>query len=91
LLPTFGIQDHSKTELIFSTPIVKSPASALISLGKIVKKATAAINPENSDTFSVRQMAYVTLSYDHRIIDGADAARFLSFVKDYLENFTKNS
>ncbi len=85
LQPTFGIQDLSNTELLFSTPIVKSPTSAIISLGKIQKRATSMSNPENSAVIAIRSIGFVTLSYDHRIIDGADAARFLSSIKTNLE------
>jgi pyruvate/2-oxoglutarate dehydrogenase complex dihydrolipoamide acyltransferase (E2) component len=83
--PTFGIQDLSNTELLFSTPIVKSPTSAIISLGKIQKRATSMSNPENSAAIAIRSIGFVTLSYDHRIIDGADAARFLASIKANLE------
>jgi 2-oxoglutarate dehydrogenase E2 component (dihydrolipoamide succinyltransferase) len=83
--PTFGIQDFSNTEILFSTPIVKSPTSALLSLGKIQKRPVSAVNAEGSTAFAIRSIAFVTLSYDHRIIDGADAARFLSFVKEQVE------
>ena len=82
---TFGVQDLSNTEILFSTPIVKSPTSALLSLGKIQKRPVSAINSEGSTAIAIRSIAYVTLSYDHRIIDGADAARFLGFVKDQVE------
>ena len=85
LQPTFGIQDLSNTELLFSTPIVKSPTSAIISLGKIQKRATSMSNPENSAAIAIRSIGFVTLSYDHRIIDGADAARFLASIKTNLE------
>jgi 2-oxoglutarate dehydrogenase E2 component (dihydrolipoamide succinyltransferase) len=85
LQPTFGIQDLSNTELLFSTPIVKSPTSAIISLGKIQKRATSMSNPENSAAIAIRSIGFVTLSYDHRIIDGADAARFLASIKANLE------
>jgi 2-oxoglutarate dehydrogenase E2 component (dihydrolipoamide succinyltransferase) len=85
LQPTFGIQDLSNTELLFSTPIVKSPTSAIISLGKIQKRATSMSNPENSAAIAIRSIGFVTLSYDHRIIDGADAARFLASIKASLE------
>ena len=85
LQPTFGIQDLSNTDLLFSTPIVKSPTSAIISLGKIQKRATSMSNPENSAAIAIRSIGFVTLSYDHRIIDGADAARFLSSIKSNLE------
>jgi 2-oxoglutarate dehydrogenase E2 component (dihydrolipoamide succinyltransferase) len=64
---------------------VKSPTSALLSLGKIQKRPVSALNTEGSITFAIRSIAFVTLSYDHRIIDGADAARFLSFVKEQVE------
>ena len=85
LQPTFGIQDLSNTELLFSTPIVKSPTSAIISLGKIQKRATSMSNPENSAAIAIRSIGFVTLSYDHRIIDGADAARFLASIKTNLD------
>jgi 2-oxoglutarate dehydrogenase E2 component (dihydrolipoamide succinyltransferase) len=84
--PTFGIQDFSNTEILFSTPIVKSPTSAMISLGKIQKRATSMSNPEGSAAIAIRSIAFVTLSYDHRIIDGADAARFLGSVKASMES-----
>ena len=85
LQPSFGIQDLSNTDLLFSTPIVKSPTSDIISLGKIQKRATSMSNPENSAAIAIRSIGFVTLSYDHRIIDGADAARFLASIKANLE------
>ena len=69
---------------LFDTPIVFLPQSAILGLGAVVKKPGVVV-VDGKDAISVRSYVYLALSYDHRIIDGADAARFLGAVKSRLE------
>ncbi len=60
------------------------PQTAILGTGTVVKRAVV-VSQDGSDAIAVRSMVYLALSYDHRIIDGADAARFLTAVKERLE------
>ena len=70
---------------LFDTPIVNAPQSAILGTGALVKRPMV-VNDENlGEIIAVRSMMYLALSYDHRLIDGADAARFLGTMKTRLE------
>ena len=58
---------------------------AILGVGKIEKRAKVLTSPDDEDYIAIRWMAYFALSFDHRIIDGADAERFLAYVKEQLE------
>ncbi|RMG00863.1 MAG: 2-oxoisovalerate dehydrogenase E2 component, dihydrolipamide acetyltransferase [Acidobacteria bacterium] len=58
----------------------------MLCVGVIEKRPKVITTPEGDDLIAIRHMAYFALTYDHRIIDGADAEKFLSFIKQYLEN-----
>ena len=69
---------------LFDTPIINQPQSAILGTGALVKRPVVLSGPEG-DVIAVRDMMYLSLTYDHRVVDGAVAARFLSFVKARLE------
>ncbi|WP_345802603.1 2-oxoglutarate dehydrogenase, E2 component, dihydrolipoamide succinyltransferase [Microbacterium sp. AZCO] len=81
---TFTLTNTGSRGALFDTPIVFLPQSAILGLGAVVKKP-GVVTVDGKDAISVRSYVYLALSYDHRIIDGADAARFLGAVKSRLE------
>jgi pyruvate dehydrogenase E2 component (dihydrolipoamide acetyltransferase) len=82
---TFTITNPGVFGGLFGTPIINQPQVAILGVGKIEKRAKVLTTPDNDDYIAIRSMAYFALSFDHRIIDGADAERFLAFVKEQLE------
>lgn len=74
---------------IMGTPIINQPQAAILAVGSI-KKKPAVIETEHGDLIGIRQMMYLSLSYDHRVIDGALGGTFLKRVADYLENWDIN-
>lgn len=81
---TFTLTNTGSRGALFDTPIVFLPQVAILGTGAVVKRAVI-VSTDEGDSFAVRSMVYLALSYDHRIIDGADAARFLTQVKNRLE------
>ncbi|WP_025617191.1 2-oxoglutarate dehydrogenase, E2 component, dihydrolipoamide succinyltransferase [Salinispora cortesiana] len=82
---TFTLTNTGSRGALFDTPIVPSPQSAMLGTGAVVKRPVVVNDPELGEVVAVRSMIYLALSYDHRLIDGADAARFLGTVKERLE------
>jgi pyruvate dehydrogenase E2 component (dihydrolipoamide acetyltransferase) len=82
---TFTITNTGSRGALFDTPIINQPQVAILGTGAVVKRPVVVDDPDLGETIAVRSMAYLALSYDHRIVDGADAARFLSTVKQRLE------
>ncbi|RKN18918.1 2-oxoglutarate dehydrogenase, E2 component, dihydrolipoamide succinyltransferase [Micromonospora musae] len=82
---TFTLTNTGSRGALFDTPIVPSPQSAMLGTGAVVKRPVVVNDPELGEVVAVRSMVYLALSYDHRLIDGADAARFLVAVKERLE------
>ncbi|MFL6332708.1 MAG: 2-oxoglutarate dehydrogenase, E2 component, dihydrolipoamide succinyltransferase [Pyrinomonadaceae bacterium] len=82
---TFTITNPGVFGGLFGTPIINQPQVAILGVGTIEKRARVVTTEEGEDLIAVRHMAYFALSFDHRIIDGADAERFLSYVKEILE------
>ncbi len=82
---TFTITNPGVFGGLFGTPIINQPQVAILCVGTIEKRAKVLTSPDGDDYIAIRQMAYFALTYDHRIVDGADAERFLSFMKEYLE------
>jgi pyruvate dehydrogenase E2 component (dihydrolipoamide acetyltransferase) len=82
---TFTLTNTGSRGALFDTPIVPSPQSAMLGTGAVVKRPVVVNDPELGEVVAVRSMLYLALSYDHRLIDGADAARFLVAVKERLE------
>lgn len=81
---TFTLTNTGSRGALFDTPLVFLPQVAILGTGAVVKRATV-ISGAEGDSIAVRSMVYLALSYDHRIVDGADAARFLTQVKTRLE------
>jgi pyruvate dehydrogenase E2 component (dihydrolipoamide acetyltransferase) len=82
---TFTITNPGVFGGLFGTPIINQPQLAILGVGKIEKRAKVLSTPEGEDYIAIRWMAYFALSFDHRVIDGADAERFLAYVKEQLE------
>ena len=81
---TFTVTNTGSRGALFDTPIINMPQVAILGTGSVVKRPVV-ISDQGQDVIAIRSMVYLALSYDHRIVDGADAARFLSAVKDRLE------
>ena len=81
---TFTLTNTGSRGALFDTPIVFLPQSAILGTG-IVSKKPVVVTVDGSDAIAIRSTVYLALSYDHRIVDGADAARFLVAVKNRLE------
>ena len=81
---TFTVTNTGSRGALFDTPVVFLPQSAILGTGVVVKRPVV-VSQMGADAIAVRHMVYLALSYDHRIIDGADAARFLSQIKARLE------
>ncbi|MGZ4470054.1 MAG: 2-oxoglutarate dehydrogenase, E2 component, dihydrolipoamide succinyltransferase, partial [Nocardioidaceae bacterium] len=82
---TFTITNTGSRGALFDTPIINQPQVAILGTGAVVKRAVVIDDANLGETIAVRQMVYLALTYDHRLVDGADAARFLSEVKQRLE------
>ena len=82
---TFTITNYGSTGTLFDTPIINQPQVAILGTGALVKRPVVLNDAELGEIVAVRDMMYLSLSYDHRLVDGADAARFLSTVKARLE------
>ncbi|HYV83099.1 MAG TPA: 2-oxoglutarate dehydrogenase, E2 component, dihydrolipoamide succinyltransferase [Pyrinomonadaceae bacterium] len=82
---TFTITNPGVFGGLFGTPIINQPQLAILGVGKIEKRAKVMTTPDGDDFIGIRWMAYFALSFDHRVIDGADAERFLAFIKEELE------
>ncbi|MFN2483205.1 MAG: dihydrolipoamide acetyltransferase family protein [Pyrinomonadaceae bacterium] len=82
---TFTITNPGVFGGLFGTPIINQPQVAILGVGVVEKRAKVVEGADGDDVIAVRHMAYFALSFDHRIIDGSDAERFLSFVKETLE------
>ena len=83
---TFTITNVGSFGSIMGTPIINQPQVAILALGKIQKKATV-IETKDGDTIGIRSKMFLSLSYDHRVIDGALGGQFLQRIADYLESF----
>ncbi len=82
---TFTISNTGSRGALFDTIIVPPNQVAILGIGATVKRPGRHRDPERGQTIAVRDMTYLTLSYDHRLVDGADAARYLTAVKAILE------
>jgi 2-oxoglutarate dehydrogenase E2 component (dihydrolipoamide succinyltransferase) len=82
---TFTITNPGVFGGLFGTPIINQPQVAILGVGVIEKRPKVMTTPDGDDYLAIRSMAYFALSFDHRIIDGSDAEKFLSYVKELLE------
>jgi 2-oxoglutarate dehydrogenase E2 component (dihydrolipoamide succinyltransferase) len=83
---TFTVTNTGSRGALFDTPIVNMPQVAILGTGSVVKRPIVTQDDAGQDVIAIRSMVYLALSYDHRIVDGADAARFLSVIKSRLES-----
>ncbi|MFC2757926.1 2-oxoglutarate dehydrogenase, E2 component, dihydrolipoamide succinyltransferase, partial [Propionibacterium acidifaciens] len=82
---TFTITNYGSTGTLFDTPIINQPNVAILGTGAMVKRPIVVTDAFGDDTVAIRPMMYLSLTYDHRLVDGADASRFLSALKARLE------
>ena len=83
---TFTITNIGSFGNIMGTPIINQPQAAILAIG-VIKKKPAVIETESGDVIAIRHILYLSLSYDHRIVDGALGGMFLKKISDYLENW----
>lgn len=86
---TFTITNYGTVGNLMGTPIINQPQAAILGIGA-VKKMPAVVETPSGDTIGIRHIAYLSLSYDHRVIDGALAGMFVKSIKDNLEKFLSN-
>ncbi|MGD0238786.1 MAG: 2-oxoglutarate dehydrogenase, E2 component, dihydrolipoamide succinyltransferase [Streptosporangiaceae bacterium] len=82
---TFTLTNTGSRGALFDTPIINQPQVAILGTGTVVKRPVVVDDPALGEVIAVRSMVYLALTYDHRLVDGADAARFLATVKNRLE------
>jgi 2-oxoglutarate dehydrogenase E2 component (dihydrolipoamide succinyltransferase) len=83
---TFTITNPGVFGGLFGTPIINQPQVAILCVGTIEKRPKVFTSPEGDDYIAIRHMAYFALTYDHRVVDGADAEKFLAYMKEVLES-----
>src|SRR4051812_46221371 len=81
---TFTLTNTGSRGALFDTPIINQPQVAILGVGSVVKRPVVVQDPDLGEVIAVRSMVYLALTYDHRIVDGADAARFLTTVRERL-------
>jgi 2-oxoglutarate dehydrogenase E2 component (dihydrolipoamide succinyltransferase) len=82
---TFTLTNTGSRGALFDTPIINQPQVAILGTGAVVRRPAVVKNAAGEESIEIRSMAYLALSYDHRLVDGADAARYLSTLKARLE------
>ena len=88
---TFTITNPGVFGSLMGTPIIPLGTAAIMGLGAIEKRAKVITGADGEDTIAIRTCAYFSISFDHRIVDGADADRFMADVKKTLESFPETS
>jgi 2-oxoglutarate dehydrogenase E2 component (dihydrolipoamide succinyltransferase) len=82
---TFTLTNTGSRGALFDTPIINQPQVGILGTGTVVKRPVVVDDADLGETIAIRSMVYLALTYDHRLVDGADAARFLGAVKQRLE------
>jgi len=82
---TFTLTNTGSRGALFDTPIINQPQVAILGTGSVVRRPVVVAGADGGETIAIRSMVYLALSYDHRLVDGADAARFLTAVRQRLE------
>ena len=82
---TFTLTNTGSRGALFDTPILNQPQVGILGTGSVVRRPVVMVDEDGGETIAIRSMVYLALTYDHRIVDGADAARFLTTVKARLE------
>ncbi len=83
---TFTITNPGVYGSLFGTPIINQPQVAILGVGAVVKRPMVVTGPDGSDAIAIRSMAFMGISYDHRLLDGAMADHFMNHVKKTLES-----
>jgi 2-oxoisovalerate dehydrogenase E2 component (dihydrolipoyl transacylase) len=83
---TFSLTNHGTIGSLFATPIIPMPQVGILGVG-LIQKRPVVVETDLGDTIAIRPMMYLSLSFDHRVIDGATADRFLGTVKATLESY----
>jgi 2-oxoglutarate dehydrogenase E2 component (dihydrolipoamide succinyltransferase) len=83
---TFTITNLGSNGALFDTPIINQPQVAILGVGAVVKRPVVVTDSNGGESIAIRSMAYLALTYDHRVVDGADAGRFLTAVKNRLQS-----
>ncbi|MEI2641096.1 MAG: 2-oxo acid dehydrogenase subunit E2 [Candidatus Nanopelagicales bacterium] len=83
---TFTITNTGSRGALFDTPIINQPQVGILGTGAVVKRPVVVTDDTGQDVIAVRSMVFLALTYDHRLVDGADAARFLATMKARLES-----
>lgn len=84
---TFTITNFGSFKMLFGTPIINQPQVAILGVG-VIEKKPAVVETSEGDMIAVRHKMYLSLSYDHRVVDGSLGGNFLRFIADYLENWS---
>ena len=84
---TFTITNHGISGSLFATPVINQPQCAILGVGAVQKRVVVKEDPAGGDTFAIRPMVYLSLTFDHRILDGASGDGFLAKVVEVLENW----
>jgi 2-oxoglutarate dehydrogenase E2 component (dihydrolipoamide succinyltransferase) len=82
---TFTLTNTGSRGALFDTPIINQPQVAILGTGAMVRRPVVVTDEFGADSIAIRTMVYLALTYDHRLVDGADAARFLTAIKSRLE------
>jgi 2-oxoglutarate dehydrogenase E2 component (dihydrolipoamide succinyltransferase) len=82
---TFTLTNTGSRGVLFDTPIINQPNVAILGTGTVVKRPVVVKDSDGGETIAIRSMVYLALSYDHRVVDGSDAARFLTTMKTRLQ------
>ena len=82
---TFTLTNTGSRGALFDTPIINQPQVGILGLGAMVRRPVVVVDETGADSIAIRSMLYLALTYDHRLVDGADAARFLTALKQRLE------
>ncbi|SES14678.1 2-oxoglutarate dehydrogenase, E2 component, dihydrolipoamide succinyltransferase [Lentzea albida] len=82
---TFSLTNLGSNGALFDTPIIQQPQVGILGVGVVKKRPVVMTDEDGNDTIAIRSMMYLALTYDHRLVDGADAGRFLTTVKNRLE------
>jgi 2-oxoglutarate dehydrogenase E2 component (dihydrolipoamide succinyltransferase) len=88
---TFTITNPGVFGSLMGTPIINQPQVAIMGVGAIEKRAKVITGADGEDTIAIRTCAYFSISFDHRIVDGADADKFMAYIKQYIETYPETS
>jgi len=88
---TITITNHGVTGSLFATPIINQPQCAILGVGALQKRVVVISDQQNGDTLAIRPMAYIGLTFDHRVLDGAVSDYFLAKVVEFLQGWQEPS